>query len=347
MNDSAAEIAGRLGAGRVAEPAGALPQPALRLDNSGPVREYEVEIDVERLCLDSTSHRNLHKRANGDPDRIGELIAEVVAERGKMHNPETDSGGILLGSVAAAGAGVADPPRQGARVASLASLTLIPLRLDAVDHVDPDSPQVDVTGTAYLFDRTGWAQMPADVPDDKALELFDVCAAASQVRSIASGAETISVLGAGHAGKLSLAAARDVAPDARLACVDVDADAADAVASVGLCDVSVATDLRDPLAALEAVRGAGVGPADLTIVVVNASGCEPAAALLTAEGGTILFFSMATRFSAAALAADGIGTELRMIVGSGYAPDHGEYALELVRGSPALREALEIEMVAA
>ena len=139
-----------------------------------------------------------------------------------MHNPQTDSGGILLGSAVASGAGVADPPETGSRVASLASLTLIPLRLDSVDRVDPDSPQVDVTGSAYLFDRTGWAQMPADVPDDKALELFDVCAAASQVRALAPGAATVCVLGAGHAGKLSLAAARDVAPDATLVCVDVE-----------------------------------------------------------------------------------------------------------------------------
>jgi L-erythro-3,5-diaminohexanoate dehydrogenase len=49
---------------------------------------------------------------------------------------------------------------------------------------------------------------------------------------------------------------------------------------------------------------------------------------------------MATRFSAVALAADGIGAELRMIIGSGYAPDHGDYALELVRTSEALREAV-------
>jgi L-erythro-3,5-diaminohexanoate dehydrogenase len=125
-------------------------------------------------------------------------------------------------------------------------------------------------------------------------------------------------------------------------CIDVDAEAVDAVASLGLCDVAVVTDLRDPLAALEAVRSAGAPPAELVVVVVNASGCEPAAALLAADRGTVLFFSMATRFSAAALAADGIGTELRMIVGSGYAPDHGEYALALVRGSASLREALSI-----
>ena len=49
---------------------------------------------------------------------------------------------------------------------------------------------------------------------------------------------------------------------------------------------------------------------------------------------------MATSFSAAALAADGIGRRRRMLVGSGYSPDRGAYALDLVRGSEPLRQAL-------
>jgi L-erythro-3,5-diaminohexanoate dehydrogenase len=86
-----------------------------------------------------------------------------------------------------------------------------------------------------------------------------------------------------------------------------------------------------------AVRAAGGGPADLTVVVVNATGCEPAAILLTAEGGTVLFFSMATTFTTAALTADGMGHDVRMLVGSGYTPDVGAYALDLVRRVEALR----------
>ena len=79
------------------------------------------------------------------------------------------------------------------------------------------------------------------------------------------------------------------------------------------------------------------------MVVVNATGCEPAAILLTADDGTVLLFSMATSFSAAALAADGIGSAARMVIGSGFAPDRGAYALELVRGSAPLRRALGLE----
>ena len=43
---------------------------------------------------------------------MGARILEIVSARGKMHNPETDSGGILTGTVAAVGEGVATAPRS-------------------------------------------------------------------------------------------------------------------------------------------------------------------------------------------------------------------------------------------
>ena len=183
--------------------------------------------------------------------------------------------------------------------------------------------------------------MPDDLPLETVLEVYDVCAAASHTRALTPLDGTVCVLGAGHAGKLALAAARDAMVGAgTLVAVDVDGEAVDRVAAVGLCDLGVTADLRDPLAALESVRAAGAPPADLTVVVVNASGCEPTAILLTADEGTVLFFSMATSFASAALAADGIGSRASMLVGSGYAPDHGSYALELTRRSEPLRRAL-------
>jgi L-erythro-3,5-diaminohexanoate dehydrogenase len=271
-------------------------------------------------------------------------IAEIVRKRGKLHNPETESGGVLLGTVTAVGERHSAPPEPGERIVTLASLTLTPLRLEAVEPPDAGFPQVEVAGTAYVSDRAAWAPVPDDLPAATALELYDVCAAASQARALTPRSGTVCVLGAGHGGKLALAAAREAAGAGTLVAIDVDPAAIERVTSSGLCDVGVTADLRDPLAALDAARAAGAPPADLSVVTVNASGCEPAAILLTAERGTVLFFSMATGFSAAALAADGIGTDVRMLIGSGYSPDRGAHALELVRGSRPLREAMGLPL---
>ena len=139
-------------------------------------------------------------------------ILEIVAERGKMHNPVTDSGGILTGTAGAVGAEFPDPPALGTPVVTLASLTLTPLRLDEVTDLDPASPQVGVRGTAYVCARAAWTELPRDLPLEKALEVLDVCAAASHTRDLVPVGGSVCVLGAGHAGKLALAAARDASP---------------------------------------------------------------------------------------------------------------------------------------
>ncbi len=328
-----------LGAGRVIAPPRALPQPAERLDAGPPVRPREFELAVERLCLDSTSFRNIRERAGADPIAMGERIAAIVAERGKMHNPETDSGGVLLGTVTDVGERFLDPPPIGARVVNLASLTLTPLRLDAVTAVDPHNAHVIVDGTAFVPQSAPWGLLPDDIPTTTAIELYDVYGAGSHTRDLAPERGTVVVLGAGHGGKLALAAARDAMDGGTVVAVDVDPAAIETVDSLGLCDVGVVADLRDPLGALDAVSAAGVGPADLTVVVVSATGCESTAILLTAGGGTILFYSMATSFQSAALTADGQSSDVTMIIGNGYAPDAGSYALDLYRRTPALRNA--------
>ncbi len=341
------EIALEVGADRVVAPPGFLPQPAERLDPSGPVRPHELEIAVERLCLDSTSHRQIAESTGGDADAMAARILEIVAERGKMHNPVTDSGGILTGTASAVGAEFPDSPELGAEVVTLASLTLTPLRLDAVTDIDPASPQVGVRGTAYICASAAWTERPADLTLEKALEVLDVCAAASHTRDLVPVGGSVCVLGGGHAGKLALAAARDASLASTLTVVDVDRDVVTRTCEHGLADIGVATDLRDPLGAHEAIRAAGAPPADLTVVVVNATGCEAAAILATAPGGRILFFSMATNFGTAALTSDGLSSDARMVIGSGFSPDHGDYALDLVRRNRGLREAMGIELRAA
>jgi L-erythro-3,5-diaminohexanoate dehydrogenase len=110
--------------------------------------------------------------------------------------------------------------------------------------------------------------------------------------------------------------------------------------SPGLVDVIVIADARDPVALAAAVAEAG-GPADVTVVCVDAPGCEGGAILATAQGGTVIFFSMATLFSAAALGAEGMAADVTMLIGNGYVPGHADLALDLIRANPSVRELFE------
>ena len=163
--------AARYGLHRVLDGPGVFPQPAQRLDNDPRISDAELLVSVERLNLDSASFRQLRGAAGDDAVRIAEEVERIVAERGKMHNPETDSGGVLLGTVTAVGERYASPPAVGERIVTLASLTMTPLRLEAVTGLDPDSPQAEVTGTAYLCERGAWATLPDDLPVAKAVDV--------------------------------------------------------------------------------------------------------------------------------------------------------------------------------
>src|SRR5260370_15113316 len=88
---------------RVVRPPGALPQQAEVLDPRMPLGPDELSIDVERLNIDAASFRQLSRECGGDPARIGARVREIVAARGKMRNPATGSGGMLIGRGAEVG----------------------------------------------------------------------------------------------------------------------------------------------------------------------------------------------------------------------------------------------------
>jgi L-erythro-3,5-diaminohexanoate dehydrogenase len=325
-----------VGLHRVLAPRGVLPQAAQRLDTSPDVRPDEVRVRVERLNLDAASYRQLATEHGGDGAAIRAAAAGIIAARGKMQNPVTGSGGMLIGTVEEVGPQSPLGLKPGDRIATLVSLTLTPLRIeDGLRDWDGRSEQVPCDGYAILFGRSVAAVLPDDLDPELALAVLDVCGAPALTNRVVHGyprpARVVVIGAAGKSGSLSLAAARRAG--ARTVGVVPDVAERDRLAAAGLADEVVLADARDPIALGEAVGT----PADVTVVCVDAPGCEHGAILATAAGGTVIFFSMATSFAAAALGAEGLAADVTMLIGNGYLPGHAEFALDLVRGEPAVR----------
>jgi L-erythro-3,5-diaminohexanoate dehydrogenase len=332
-----------VGMHRVLEPPGVLPQAAQRLDTDPVLRDDEVRVRVERLNLDAASFRQLADKHHGDGEAVRREVLQIVGSRGKMHNPVTGSGGMLVGTVEEVGESSPLGLAVGMRIATLVSLTLTPLVIeDELRGWDGLSEQVPADGYAILFGRSIAARLPDDLPAPLALAVMDVCGApALAERHISRYADPVVVVvgGAGKSGSLCLAAARRAGARRTIAVVPHEAEA-DLLRPTGLADHVLVRDARDPVALRDAVAAAG-GPADVTIVCVDVPGCEGGAILSTANGGTVIFFSMATSFSAAALGAEGLAADVTMIVGNGYVPGHAELALEIVRSDASVRDLFE------
>ena len=331
-----------LGLHRSLEPPGSLPQLAWRLDADPRARSNEVAIAVRALNIDSASFHDLSQRATSTHETVPAQVARIVRERGKMHNPATNSGGICLGEIREIGP---DHPAAGTfapgdTVASLVSLTLTPLALEEIGPVVPGSERLAARGTAILFARTLFARLPHDLPEALALAAFDVCGAPARVRRHAEGVESVLVVGAGKAGLLSLAAAREAVGAGRVLAVDASEAAVERARGLGLADVVFRADARDPVTLLAEVERTNQGrPVDLVVNVANVPGTEIASVLCARDDGTVLFFGMATSFQAAALGAEGVAHPGTLLIGNGYVPGHAEYALDLLRSHDRLRAA--------
>jgi L-erythro-3,5-diaminohexanoate dehydrogenase len=376
-----------LGTDRVTDPAervaGLLPQAAWRLDPSPETGPGEVRIRVDRLNLDAASYRQLRDANGGDGDAVREAVREIIASRGKMHNPVTGSGGMLTGVIEEADPRSPLGLKPGDRVATLVSLTLTPLEIyDGLASWDGLAEQVPCDGHAILFGRSIAAVLPDDLPVPLSLSVMDVCGAPALTKRVVEGlggdfwrqsygtppgispappssGPVVAILGAaGKSGSLSAAAAREAGAGRIIGVVPNEEEAAllreicdSAAVSPSssarpsplpppLVDDIVVADAREPLLLAEEIT-ARSGGADVTVVCVDVPGCEGGAILATRQGGTVIFFSMATSFSSAALGAEGAAADVTMLVGNGYVPGHAEYALGLIRANAAVRALFE------
>lgn len=347
-----------VGTHRVLEPAGVLPQAATRLDARAEIWPDEVRVAVETLNLDAASYRQLATTHTGDDgvldtDGLRQEVLDIVAARGKMQNPVTGSGGMLIGTVDEVGPQSRLGLAVGDRVATLVSLSLTPLHIsDGLERWDGREERVPARGHAVLFGRSIAARLPDDLDPELALMVMDVCGAPALVARVVRqyverGTDpTVAVVGgAGKSGSLALAAARESGARRVVGVVPVERER-EQLERAGLADAVVLADARDPLGLADAVRSGLGQAADVTVVCVDVPGCEHGAILATADGGTVVFFSMATSFSAAALGAEGLAADVTMLVGNGYAPGHADYALSLLRSTPGVRALFEQRLTA-
>ena len=314
---------------RVVRPRGVLPQQAEVVDPLLPPGDDELLIDVEHLNIDAASFRQLESTGR----ELGAQVMEIVRARGKMQNPVTGSGGMLIGRVASVGAQhpAHGDLRPGDRIATLVSLTLTPLVLDEIRSVHAHAERLDVRGRAVLFASGLWAPLPEDMPLEMALAVLDVCGAPAWVARLATKGQRVLVLGAGKSGSLACAQARR--NGAQVTALDSRREPAERLVQDGLADAWLALDATRPLDVYAATRG----EFDLVVNCASVPGTEMSSILSVRDGGEVLFFSMATSFTAAALGAEGVGKDVRLTIGNGYARGHARLALDLVRETPALQ----------
>jgi Threonine dehydrogenase and related Zn-dependent dehydrogenases len=337
----------KYGTHRVIEPKGVLPQPANKVDNNmDEIYDNEILIDVQTLNIDSASFTDIAARANHDPEKIKEIMFDIVAKQGKHRNPWTGSGGMLLGKVEKIGDALKDKIdlKVGDRIATLVSLSLTPLRIDEILEIRPDVDQADIKGKAILFESGIYAKIPDDMPEKLALSALDVAGAPAQTAKLCQYGQNVVILGAGgKSGMLCCYEAKKrVGVTGKVIGLANSPRSTNRIKELGFCDVVESVAGKTPVEVYELVYELTGGKmADVTINCVNVPDQEMTAILCTKDEGTVYFFSMATSFTKASLGAEGIGADVNMIMGNGYTKGHAEFTLQELRESEKLRKIFE------
>lgn len=335
----------KYGAHRVIEPQGLLPQAAKKIDNTMEIYDNEILVDVSALNIDSASFHQLWEAAGHDEEKLKQSILDIVAERGKMQNPVTGSGGMLMGTIAQIGKDLKDRDvKVGDRIATLVSLSTTPLKIKKILKVYPQIDRVEIEGQAILFESGIYAKLPEDMSENLALAALDVAGAPAQTANIVKPNDSVLILGAGGKSGMLIAyeAMKRVGPCGNVVGMSHNDRPKDTLLNNHFVHHFFVADAKNPVEVLDKALACNNGKEyDVAINVVNIDGTEMSSILPVRDGGLVYFFSMATSFTRAALGAEGVGKDVTMIMGNGYTKNHAEITLAELRECPALKEYFE------
>jgi L-erythro-3,5-diaminohexanoate dehydrogenase len=336
----------KYGTHRVIEPKGVLPQPATKISNDMNIFDNEILIDVQALNIDSASFTQIEEAAGHDVSKIKAKILEIVASSGKMQNPVTGSGGMLIGTVEKIGEALKGKTdlNVGDKISTLVSLSLTPLKIDEIIDIKPDIDRVVIKGKAILFESGLYAKLPKDMDENLALAALDVAGAPAQVAKLVKPGQSVLLLGAaGKSGMLCCyEAVKRVGPTGNVIGLVRNEEEAARLKRLNLRMQIVIGDARNAIDVMNTTLAHNNGcEVDVAINMVNVPNTEMSTILPVKDDGIVYFFSMSTSFTKAALGAEGVGKDITMIVGNGYTKGHAEITLEELRENEILRKVFE------
>jgi len=318
-----------------------IPQNAHSLNPEPPILSNEILVSVEFLQIDSASFHQLTTE-NKDEETLKQQIAQIINARGKMQNPVTGSGGMLLGEVVQIGKNHPDDSiKVGEKIATLISLTATPLKLLAIKTIDYKRERVFVDATAILFETSLYSHLPEGISPGALIAAFDICGAPKHAINNVKEGDVVLLLGLGKAAVSVMSSLRSkFGNKVKLLGIDVDEDSVNRAKMFGADATKI--NAKDPIATSTWVSKNSDGKlADVTINLVNVPDTEMPTVMCTRDGGKCLFFSMATDFQKATLGSESVAKDVELIMGSGFTKGHSDHMIELLNQDAELRSYFE------
>lgn len=349
------------GAKRVIEPKGSLPVTAWKMDNDRKLRSGEIRIAIDYITIERDSMCQLCCSTERDDEKIRQKLMKIVSERGKIHNPYTDSGAIFSGTVEEISedcdlSGI----ELGDYVICLSTMTGIPVYIDEIEEIDYDFAQIKCRGYAICFETT-IIEKCSGISEKRKRYLrrgIDEEGTFSGIEEMMKSMREVSplknalIIGTGLVEVAFYAQMmKNTAPEISITllietgctCVSCMNERNLLQVFSPLIDRVYFDSMSNPLETAKRIAAAlGENPMDIVINLEQIKNCESVTALLVREGGLLCHTNIHNNYSQALLLIESLGKKgvINYALDSVYENTY-EYALGLMHDAEPILERLD------
>lgn len=323
---------------RVIEPKEVLPISAWKIDNNRKILSDELRLKVKRIHIESAGFRQICVESGNDEARIKERIRDIVIKRGKLHNPITDTGGLVYGTIEEIGGSFHNPQglRVGQDVICNASLAAIPLYIQEIGKVHFGLSQIEAEGYALINESLPLIRKPEDLLVSLLLYTLDESGTLYSVHKCARDKQRSLVVGNSLLTNLlfGLAIRKAAGPDAEIVCLfDNNTDLGTRSSQLRILLEKTFSSIRyvNIVKPVECLENLDVGLFDLSVNCADMAGAETINILSTRDGGVVYFANMINNYNIALYITEVIRRRIDIRCGEGYDPEYAAFDIALLK----------------
>ena len=324
---------------RVLEPKNVLPTSAWKLDNGRNIYPDELRVSIKRIHLEGTGFKQICTESNDDEKKIKQNIIDMVIRRGKLHNPVTDTGGLVMGTVEEIGSGYDNVQglKEGDLVICNASAASLPMYIEEITSINRAFNQVEAKGYVIVHSMIPVVKAPEDLPLDMLMFAFDQSGTLFRLRSLVGAKKRILVVGNSMLTNLLYGyVIRKTAPEgSEITCL-LDKRTNTRLAGRGIDSLISKVfnevnflDILKPIECLKKLNAESFF--DLSINCAEIPGAETINILATKPGGTVLFANLINNLNIALYITESISKSLDVRGAEGYLEGYDDFDVEVVR----------------
>ncbi|GAB1476492.1 hypothetical protein MASR2M70_13260 [Bacillota bacterium] len=336
---------GNFGISRVVGANDVLPVFAWKLDNSKIIYDNEMLLNVTNIHLEASNFKQICNEAMNDPDVIREKVFDLVESRGKLHNPYTNTGGLLAGTVERIGENYLNTGniKVGDKVLVLCSATMIPLFIEEINSIDFSYGNFSVKGHGIIYGNCSVIKCISEIPINLLMMAFEESSSIYHIYQIAKGKNKFLIIGSDllHLMLYGFAIRKAVGNDCHISVLLYNIS--DSALATGYKGIQMNSKVLKLFNNFDFVNASNTlqcadklvknHPSlfDLSINCSDAGGTEAINVIATKERGTVFFSSLINNYSIAIFLTEIMGKELSILCSDGYAENYENFMYEMLR----------------